>query len=77
MRKLIATVFNCSLDGLLADEGTEFWNFCFDQPEIVSPTTRGALCTRRGQCVIPRWSGSWRRDIRGESPDIRRPIRAR
>ncbi|MDQ6857952.1 MAG: dihydrofolate reductase family protein [Chloroflexota bacterium] len=32
MRKLIATVFNYSLDGLLADEGTEFWKFCFDQP---------------------------------------------
>ena len=30
MRKLIATVFNYSLDGLLADEGTEFWTFCFD-----------------------------------------------
>jgi hypothetical protein len=32
MRKLIATVFNYSLDGLLADEGTEFWKFCFDLP---------------------------------------------
>jgi dihydrofolate reductase len=31
MRKLIATVFNYSLDGLLADEGTAFWTFCFDQ----------------------------------------------
>ena len=30
MRKLIATVFNYSLDGLLADEGTEFFRFCFD-----------------------------------------------
>lgn len=30
MRKLIATVFNYSLDGLIADEGTEFWKFCFD-----------------------------------------------
>jgi hypothetical protein len=30
MRKLIATVFNYSLDGLLADEGTEFWKLCFD-----------------------------------------------
>ncbi|MEV6860444.1 dihydrofolate reductase family protein [Streptosporangium subroseum] len=30
MRKLIALVFNYSLDGLLADEGTEFWKFCFD-----------------------------------------------
>ena len=27
MRKLIATVFNYSLDGLLADEGTGFWKF--------------------------------------------------
>ena len=37
MRKLIATVFNYSLDGLLADENTEFWNFCFDQPENREP----------------------------------------
>ena len=37
MRKLIATVFNYSLDGLLADEDTEFWTFCFDQPENSQP----------------------------------------
>jgi dihydrofolate reductase len=37
MRRLIATVFNYSLDGLLADEGTEFWKFCFDLPEIREP----------------------------------------
>jgi hypothetical protein len=37
MRKLSATVFNYSLDGLLADEGTEFWKFCFDLPEINEP----------------------------------------
>jgi dihydrofolate reductase len=37
MRKLIATVFNYSLDGLLADEGTEFWTFCFDLPENDQP----------------------------------------
>ncbi len=30
MRKLIATVFNYSLNGLLADEGTEFWKLCFE-----------------------------------------------
>ena len=30
MRKLVATVFNYSLNGLLADEGTAFWKFCFD-----------------------------------------------
>jgi dihydrofolate reductase len=29
MRKLIAWVFMYSLDGLLADEGTEYWQFCF------------------------------------------------
>jgi dihydrofolate reductase len=37
MRKLIATVFNYSLDGLLADPGTEFWKFCFDLPENREP----------------------------------------
>jgi dihydrofolate reductase len=37
MRKLIATVFNYSLDGLLADEKTEFWNFCFSLPENNQP----------------------------------------
>jgi dihydrofolate reductase len=30
MRKVIATVFNYSLDGFIADEGTEFWTFCFE-----------------------------------------------
>ena len=30
MRKLIAWVFMYSLDGLLADEGTEFWKLCFE-----------------------------------------------
>ena len=29
MRKLVATVFNYSLDGLIADPGTDFWDFCF------------------------------------------------
>ena len=37
MRKVIATVFNYSLDGLLADEGTEFWKFCFDLLENREP----------------------------------------
>ncbi len=37
MRKLIATVFNYSLDGLLADRDTEFWDFCFDLPENRDP----------------------------------------
>lgn len=37
MRQLIATVFNYSLDGLLADEGTDFWKFCFSLPENKQP----------------------------------------
>ena len=37
MRKLIAWVFMYSLDGLLADEGTEYWQFCFGLPEIRGP----------------------------------------
>jgi dihydrofolate reductase len=37
MRALIATVFNYSLDGLLADEGTDFWDFCFSLPENNEP----------------------------------------
>ena len=43
MRKLIATVFNYSLDGLLADEGTEFWKFCFGLPENLEPDDRAQL----------------------------------
>lgn len=43
MRKLIATVFNYSLDGLLADEGTDFWKFCFDLPENSNPDHPGHL----------------------------------
>ena len=30
MRKLIALVFHYSLNGLLADEGTEYFKFCFE-----------------------------------------------
>jgi dihydrofolate reductase len=48
MRKLIATVFNYSLDGLLADEGTEFWTFCFDQPENSQPDDPAHLDFLRG-----------------------------
>jgi len=43
MRRLIATVFNYSLDGLLADEGTDFWNFCFDLPENREPNDPAQL----------------------------------
>jgi dihydrofolate reductase len=37
LRKLIATVFNYSVDGLLADPDTDFWTFCFGLPENNQP----------------------------------------
>jgi dihydrofolate reductase len=43
MHKLIATVFNYSLDGLLADAGTDFWDFCFSVPENREPNTPAQL----------------------------------
>ena len=43
MRKLIATVFNYSLDGLLADPDTEFWTFCFGLPENREPDDAAQL----------------------------------
>jgi dihydrofolate reductase len=48
MRQLIATVFNYSLDGLLADEGTEFWKFCFSLPENDEPDDPSQLDFLRG-----------------------------
>jgi hypothetical protein len=33
MRKLTARVFDYSLDGLIASEGTEFFQFCRDLPD--------------------------------------------
>jgi dihydrofolate reductase len=33
MRKLVARVFDYSLDGLIATEGTEFFQFCRDLPD--------------------------------------------
>jgi dihydrofolate reductase len=43
MRKLIATVFNYSLDGLLADPDTDFWKFCFSLPENNQPEDAAQL----------------------------------
>jgi dihydrofolate reductase len=43
MRKLIATVFNYSVDGLLADPDTDFWKFCFSLPENDEPNDSAQL----------------------------------
>jgi dihydrofolate reductase len=48
MRKLIATVFNYSLDGLMADQGTDFWDFCFSLPENSQPDDPGQLAFIEG-----------------------------
>jgi dihydrofolate reductase len=48
MRTLIATVFNYSLDGLLADEGTDFWKFCFSLPENRQPDDPAQLAFIQG-----------------------------
>ncbi len=48
MRKLIATVFNYSLDGLIADEDTDFWKFCFSLPENNEPDDPAQLEFLRG-----------------------------
>ena len=42
MRKLIARVFDYSLDGVIATEGTEFFRFCRDLPEDPAENARGA-----------------------------------
>jgi dihydrofolate reductase len=41
MRKLIARVFDYSLDGLIATEDTEFYQFCRDLPDDPAEEARG------------------------------------
>jgi dihydrofolate reductase len=38
VRKLIVWAFMYSLDGLLADEGTDYWRYCFSLPEDPTAT---------------------------------------
>jgi dihydrofolate reductase len=42
MRKLVARVFDYSLDGLIATEGTEFFQFCRDLPPDPAENARGS-----------------------------------
>ncbi len=42
MRKLIARVFDYSLDGLIATEGTEFFQFCRDLPDDPAEDASGS-----------------------------------
>jgi dihydrofolate reductase len=42
MRKLIARVFDYSLDGVIATEGTEFFEFCRELPDDPAEDARGS-----------------------------------
>lgn len=42
MRKLVARVFDYSLDGVIATEGTEFFQFCRDLPDDPAEDARGS-----------------------------------
>jgi dihydrofolate reductase len=33
MQKVVARIFDCSLDGVIAEEGTEFFQYCRDLPD--------------------------------------------
>jgi len=53
MRTLIACVFFYSLDGLLADEGTEYWRFCFGLPDDPAEQEQSLHRFRSADCT---WS---------------------
>jgi hypothetical protein len=40
MRKVVIRVFDCSVDGIIADEGTDFFQFCRDLPDDPSEVAR-------------------------------------
>ena len=42
MRKLVARVFDYSLDGVIATEGTEYWQFCRDIPDDPAEDANGS-----------------------------------
>ncbi len=62
MRKLIARVFDYSLDGLIATEGTEFFQFCRDLPDDPAEDACGIefyagadlrMAIMRRRCCLP------------------------
>ena len=64
MRKLIAWVFMYSLDGLLADDGTEYWQYCFGLPADPAATKQkidlyqGAYAHIMGRTTYEAMSGA-------------------
>jgi hypothetical protein len=55
MRKLIARVYDYSLDGLIATEGTEFFQFCRDLPDDPAEDASGSAFYAGGTCTS--WAG--------------------
>jgi dihydrofolate reductase len=40
MRRVVARIFDCSLDGVIAEEGTEFFQYCRDLPDDPAENAR-------------------------------------
>src|SRR5215813_6770925 len=63
MRKLIARVFDYSLDGFVADEGTDYFQFCRDLPDDAAQVDRtgelyaGAYAHIMGRAVYEGMAG--------------------
>ncbi|RRR98157.1 dihydrofolate reductase family protein [Glycomyces terrestris] len=74
MRRLIATVFNYSLDGLLADEGTEFWKYCFSLPENSNPDAPSQLDFLRNAYAIALGRNSYESIAAAMTADARHPF---
>ena len=77
MRKVIALVFHYSLNGLLADEGTEYYQFCFELlDEAVARTTMTSRSTFSRARTRTSWAApptrAWPR-ISRRTPTIRGP----
>ena len=62
MRKLIARVFDYSLDGLIATEDTEFFQFCRDMPDDPAEEALGRDFYAGADLHIMgrRWGRRWR-----------------
>ena len=77
MRKLIALVFHYSLNGLLADEGTEYYRFCsrcstrlVARARMTSPSTSFRARMRTSWAAPPTraWPRTFRRTLTTRGP---------
>lgn len=52
MQKVVARIFDCSLDGVIAEEGTEFFQYCRDLPDDPVQTARTRSLYQRADLHI-------------------------